>query len=233
MQMPNLISCRSSILTYLFTLTLGLSAQAIDVQCVNGHELCPQHLIPTQFSVTYHEMIANQTKPTAFIEPKAQPVVIVKTEPTIIPNPPVKTVDSDTDHDGVIDDIDQCPNTPKGYKVDTKGCPSSVTMHINFTTGSSSIPLSSYTDVDLLTAFLQENPAASITIIGHTDNIGKEAENISLSKMRAEALAVRIIENGISNTRILTEGKGFSQPLASNNTKKGRAQNRRIDVQIR
>lgn len=205
----------------------------MDVQCTNGHELCPQHLMPTHYSVTYPEMIANQTKPTAFIAPKPEPVVIAKTEPTIIPKPSVKTITSDSDHDGVIDDIDECPNTPKGYKVDAKGCPSSVTLHINFKSGSSSIPLTSYTDVDLLTSFLQENPAASITIIGHTDNIGQEAKNITLSKMRAEALAVRIIENGISNTRILTEGKGFSQPIATNNTKVGRAQNRRIDVQIR
>ncbi len=220
---------RYNILKYLFAFTLTLtSLQAIDERCVNGHEICPEHLIPTQYSVTYHEMIANQPKPTAFTAP--QPVVVPKPEPVIIQKPPVAI---DSDHDGVIDEIDQCPNTPKGYKVDAVGCPKSVTLHINFKTGSSSIPISSYKDVDLLTTFLQENPAASITIIGHTDNVGNAAYNLGLSKARADALAIRIIENGISESRITTEGKGLSEPIASNKTKKGKAQNRRIDVQIR
>lgn len=163
-------------------------------------------------------------KPVAVPVPVEKPVIIATTAPVVA---------LDSDHDGVIDSIDECPNTPKGYKVDPKGCPKSVTLHMNFKTGSSSIPLSSYKDVDLLTAFLQENPAASITIIGHTDNVGKAANNLKLSKTRAEALAIRIIESGISESRITTDGKGLSQPIASNKTKKGKAQNRRIDVQIR
>jgi len=175
-------------------------------------------------------MIANQPKPTAFTAPKSQPVIVAKPEPVIVPKPAVAV---DSDHDGVVDEIDQCPNTPKGYKVDAIGCPKSVTLHINFKTGSSSIPLSSYKDVDLLTGFLQENPAASITIVGHTDNVGNAPYNLKLSKARADALAIRIIENGISESRIKTEGKGLSEPIASNKTNKGKAQNRRIDIQIR
>ena len=219
---------RYNIFLYLFTLTLTL--QAMDERCSNGHEICPEHLTPTHYSVTYHEMIANQPKPTAFTAPKSQPVIVPKPEPVIAPKPPVAV---DSDHDGVVDEIDQCPNTPKGYKVDAVGCPKSVTLHINFKTGSSSIPLSSYKDVDLLTGFLQENPAASITIIGHTDNVGNAPYNLKLSKARADALAIRIIENGISESRIKTEGKGLTEPIASNKTNKGKAQNRRIDIQIR
>ncbi|GEM_PF-3503615 len=157
------------------------------------------------------------------------PVIIPA--PAVIPSKPV--IEADSDGDGVVDSLDECPGTPKGYKVDTKGCPSSVTLHLNFKTGSSVLPKSSEKDVHTLTEFLQENPAATITIIGHTDNVGKAAKNMTLSKARADALATRIVENGIETGRIKTSGKGLSEPIASNKTKLGRAQNRRINVEIR
>jgi outer membrane protein OmpA-like peptidoglycan-associated protein len=228
----------STAIAFLLTIGLSLTSYAVDEHCTIGHETCPEHFTPTTYTTTYQEMINNQIRPVGYIAPKAQSVTVPKSEPVISPITPVVTVTStvptaDSDHDGILDVADKCPNTPKGYKVDTKGCPSSVTLHINFETGSNTIPKSSENDVQTLTTFMQENPASSITIIGHTDNVGKATKNLNLSKARAEALALRIIKNGISDQRITTEGKGLSQPIASNKTKAGRAENRRIDVKIR
>ena len=222
----------------LLTLGLSISLYAIDERCVNGHEICPEHLTPTTFTTTYEDMINNQVKPTGYATPKAPSVIAPKAELAVAPKVPlapaiVATGTVDSDNDGILDVADQCANTPKGYKVDAKGCPSSVTLHINFATGSNALPVSSDKDVQTLITFMQENPAATITIIGHTDNVGKAAKNLNLSKARAEALALRIIKNGVSDQRIKTDGKGLTQPVASNKTTSGRAQNRRIDVQIR
>lgn len=146
---------------------------------------------------------------------------------------PAAEIEKDSDSDGILDSKDECPDTPKGYKVDPKGCPRSVTLHLNFASNSSVLPASADTDVNALTDFMKENPAASITIIGHTDSTGKAAKNQLLSENRAQALGTRLVQNGIAANRIKTSGKGLSQPVASNKTPSGRAQNRRIEIQIR
>lgn len=169
--------------------------------------------------------------------PKApkEPFVIPepKKEATPPPPPPEPVVEKDSDGDGVVDSKDECPDTPKGYKVDPRGCPRSVTLHINFASSSNIIPASADKDVTTLTEFMNENPAAAITIIGHTDSTGKAAKNQLLSENRAQALGTRLVQNGIAANRIKTSGKGLSQPVASNKTPSGRAQNRRIEIQIR
>lgn len=188
----------------------------------------------TAFSPSHPQCNKPKT-PITFVTPAPIAAVVPAAAPTskAIPAPVIVPAAIDTDKDGVIDPIDECPNTPRGYKVDKVGCPSSVTLHMNFKSGSSVLPQSSDKDIQILTSFMQDNPAATITIIGHTDSTGKAAKNLLLSKARAEALSVRIIENGISEKRIITDGKGLSQPIASNKTKQGRAQNRRINIQIR
>lgn len=169
--------------------------------------------------------------------PKApkEPFVVPEPQKEVTPPPPAPepVVEKDSDGDGVVDVKDECPDTPKGYKVDTKGCPRSVTLHINFASSSSVIPASADKDVTTLTEFMNENPAATITIVGHTDSTGKAAKNQLLSENRAQALGTRLVQNGIAADRIKTSGKGLSQPIASNKTPLGRAQNRRIEIQIR
>lgn len=144
-----------------------------------------------------------------------------------------KTLKADTDSDGVIDSLDQCPNTPKGYKVDAKGCPSSVTLQIKFATGKSTLLPSSDNDVKVLNDFMVENPASTITIIGHTDSTGNKAKNKTLSEARAKALSSRLIQGGIAKERISALGKGVSEPIASNKNEAGRALNRRIEIKIK
>lgn len=141
--------------------------------------------------------------------------------------------EGDADGDGVVDSKDQCPNTPKGYQVDAKGCPKSVTLHMNFAFASNLIPTSAAQDVIDLTNFMKNNPASNITIVGHTDIIGNDERNQPRSEARARALGDKLIANGIDGNRIKTSGKGSHEPIATNDTDAGRAQNRRIEIEIR
>lgn len=166
------------------------------------------------------------THPDACSEKKPAPV-----ETAPIP-PPAPVVPSDSDGDGVIDAQDQCPGTPKGYKVDSKGCPQSVTLHIHFAFASNVIPDSATKDVAKLIQFMNDNPASKITIIGHTDNIGTDERNQPRSEARAKALGDKLIAGGIDASRITTSGKGSKIPVASNDTEPGRAENRRIEILI-
>lgn len=159
-----------------------------------------------------------------------------KTEATVVPTPIAKApiaLEQDSDADGVVDSKDKCPDTLKGYQVDVDGCPKSVTLHMNFAFASNLIPTSAAQDVINLTNFMKNNPASKITIIGHTDIIGNDERNQPRSEARARALGDRLIANGIDGARIQTAGKGSKEPIATNNTDAGRAQNRRIEVEIR
>lgn len=69
-------------------------------------------------------------------------------------------------------------------------------------------------------------------IIGHTDNIGTEKYNLELSKLRAKSVGAFFIEKGADETKIKEVGKGFSSPIATNNSEEGRAKNRRVEITI-
>jgi len=72
----------------------------------------------------------------------------------------------------------------------------------------------------------------TIIAIGHTDSIGTEAYNMGLSDRRAASVKAYLVSQGIDPNRIYTEGKGEAQPIATNKTAQGRAQNRRVEVEI-
>ncbi len=77
---------------------------------------------------------------------------------------------------------------------------------------------------------LNTYPATEIYIVGYTDNIGKERSNIIISEMRAKVIATYFIRHHISVHRLHTRGYGQSNPIASNTTATGRAQNRRVEI---
>ncbi|HTE28054.1 OmpA family protein [Flavitalea sp.] len=77
---------------------------------------------------------------------------------------------------------------------------------------------------------LSKNPGLSILIVGHTDNDGSDADNLSLSKKRAAAIKTALVKDfSIDESRINTDGKGESEPSGDNKTKEGRAANRRVE----
>ncbi len=84
--------------------------------------------------------------------------------------------------------------------------------------------------VNQTVAQLQQNPKVHIEVIGHTDSVGSEAYNLTLSKERADAVATLFTLRGVEEERITTTGKGAFEPIADNNTVSGRAQNRRVEI---
>jgi outer membrane protein OmpA-like peptidoglycan-associated protein len=76
-------------------------------------------------------------------------------------------------------------------------------------------------------------PDTLIIVTGHTDNTGSAAYNQSLSERRASAVSAELIANGVPGRRVVSRGAGLTQPIASNATAAGRAQNRRVEIVIR
>jgi OOP family OmpA-OmpF porin len=145
----------------------------------------------------------------------------------------------DSDGDGVYDHLDQCPNTPRGIKVDSVGCPVpikekvSITLHIEFDFDKDTVRPVYHSHIMKVANFLKAYPETNAVLEGHTDIRGTEAYNLDLSKRRAESVKSYLVDKfGISSSRISTKGFGYSQPVATNKTDEGRQQNRRVVANI-
>jgi OOP family OmpA-OmpF porin len=86
--------------------------------------------------------------------------------------------------------------------------------------------------LDDLVAKLKGIALEVIIAIGHTDSIGSDAYNQKLSVRRSEAVKAYLVSKGIEPNRVYTEGKGKTQPIASNSTAEGRAKNRRVEIEV-
>ncbi len=105
-------------------------------------------------------------------------------------------------------------------------------LHIQFALDSSRI-LPSYDErVVRFADLLKRNPTLHAIIVGHTDRRGSYAYNIALSKRRAEAVKARLVELGISPERLQTEGRGYTEPIASGHTESAYRENRRIEARL-
>lgn len=86
--------------------------------------------------------------------------------------------------------------------------------------------------LDQVADTVQSIDLETLIATGHTDSIGAEAYNQKLSERRANAVKAYLVNKGVPADRIYTEGKGEAQPVASNKTREGRAQNRRVEIEI-
>jgi outer membrane protein OmpA-like peptidoglycan-associated protein len=107
-----------------------------------------------------------------------------------------------------------------------------VLRNIFFKTGSSTLEKESESELQKLVGLLSNNPSMKIEISGHTDNVGDAKSNQLLSENRAKAVYDYLIEKRIASDRLSYKGYGMSQPIASNDTDEGRAQNRRTEFKI-
>lgn len=71
-----------------------------------------------------------------------------------------------------------------------------------------------------------------VVVEGHTDSTGSDAYNLKLSERRAAAVKAYLVKQGVDGSRVFVEGKGESQPLADNKSREGRAQNRRVEIEV-
>jgi len=155
----------------------------------------------------------------------------------------------DTDKDGFFDPgqglkpEDKCPQEPEtknGYQ-DNDGCPdelpkevkkfTGVIKGINFDVDKDTIRPNSKGTLDSAVKVLKEFEVR-IEISGHTDADGSADHNRDLSKRRAEAVKKYLVDNGIAADRIETVGYGPDKPIADNKTKRGKAENRRIEFRL-
>lgn len=79
---------------------------------------------------------------------------------------------------------------------------------------------------------LNAYPATMIDVLGHTDSVGSDAYNQTLSEQRASSVANYLVARGVNRARIATRGYGESMPIADNATEAGRAQNRRVEIKV-
>lgn len=144
----------------------------------------------------------------------------------------------DGDGDGVNDAADRCPSTPSGVEVDAEGCqvlfqPTKKTLileGVNFETGKSTLTPESETILNGVAESLVANDSIRVQVTGHTDNTGSLAVNRRLSRARADAVRTYLISRGVAEDRLTARGFGPDQPVASNKTADGRAQNRRVEL---
>jgi len=141
----------------------------------------------------------------------------------------------DSDSDGVLDKNDECPNSAPGAKVDRKGCELQdeiILEGVNFESNSDRLLAGSSDVLDRVVAVLRRYPTIKIQIGGHTDSDGAADYNESLSARRATTVHDYLANDGISEDRMSVRGYGETQPIADNTTAAGKAQNRRVVLQI-
>lgn len=136
--------------------------------------------------------------------------------------------DGDADGDGVPDSLDQCPDTPKGAKVDARGC--WVLAGLNFDTDKSDIKPEFEGLLNEVALVLTNNPNVHVRIDGHTDSRASDAYNQGLSERRAASVRAALVARGVDAARLTSQGFGESKPIASNRTSAGRYQNRRVEL---
>ncbi|MBN1118996.1 MAG: OmpA family protein [Bacteroidales bacterium] len=103
---------------------------------------------------------------------------------------------------------------------------------IFFGFGNSELMKESFSELNQLVRVLNENPKISITIHGHTDNIGSQSYNYNLARQRTLSVKEFLLKQGIAANRIKTQPWGFDKPLTTNETEAGRAENRRVEIQV-
>jgi OOP family OmpA-OmpF porin len=144
----------------------------------------------------------------------------------------IKGCDADTDKDGILNANDICSNTPLNTKVNSDGCPQTVPLNINFENNSDKIKAESQDQIKKYSNFLQKNTNYSAKIIGYTDSRGSASYNQRLSEKRANAVVSELIAQGVSSSQLTAKGAGEANPIATNATAEGRAQNRRIEAEL-
>ena len=147
---------------------------------------------------------------------------------------------ADKDGDSVLDKDDKCPDV-KGT-VANNGCPEvseAVQATLNeyaktilFDTGKATIKAQSAAVLADIIGILKEYSTAKFTVEGHTDSVGSETLNQRLSDSRANSVKEYLVQNGIDAFRLSALGYGESNPIDSNKTRAGRANNRRVEINL-
>jgi OOP family OmpA-OmpF porin len=149
------------------------------------------------------------------------------------PPPAAPPPNPDLDGDGVPNERDKCPNTRPGAVVDLDGCEVEAVIELEgvyFDFDKATIKPEGMAVLDQAAALLQKHERVVVEVAGHTDSVGSDAYNQGLSERRANAVKDYLTSKGVTATRLTARGYGEAQPVASNDTDEGRAENRRVEL---
>lgn len=142
----------------------------------------------------------------------------------------VETECIDSDGDTVCDEIDVCGATPKGVKVDERGCWTLEQTYL-FDFDKAEVKSEFFPLLDHIAKVMKDNPKMTVQLEGHTDSIGSVDYNQGLSERRANAIKDSLVKRTMMDAKRLDAvGFGESRPITTNETKAGRAKNRRVDL---
>jgi outer membrane protein OmpA-like peptidoglycan-associated protein len=155
--------------------------------------------------------------------------------------------DTDNDKDGIVDASDKCPNEPEMFNgfEDEDGCPDVakgpvqitrnkiVVKPVHFATGKDVVLKRSMPILQMVAEAITKNPwVKKVRVEGHTDDRGKDDYNLDLSRRRAKTVMEHLVQFGVDQSKVESEGYGESNPVADNKSAAGRAKNRRVDFVI-
>ena len=184
--------------------------------------------------ISIAKSLGSAEKTAATVSPK--PATRPQPAPEIAPSAPaVEPVNPDLDGDGVLNALDNCPDTQAEVKVNSTGCPlmESITLNIQFDTGLAEVKEQYLQQILQVAEKLKQRGDVKVTVEGHTDWKGKQVKNQPLSEARATAVAeILKQESGLAEDNFTVIGYGELQPVADNSTEEGRYNNRRVVVII-
>jgi len=180
----------------------------------------------------FNDMVVN----LGFVVPfGAKPKHVVAQSPAAAPAPtPIVQAHAtdcstlDSDHDGINDCADQCPNTPAGAHVAINGC---WTVEVKFDNDKAIIKPQYFKNLDNAAEIIKNHPDLIIEVQGHTSKTGSLKHNIKLSESRALAVKKYLVHDTHS-PHLTTQGYGWARPIDTNDTEEGRSNNRRVQLEV-
>ena len=142
----------------------------------------------------------------------------------------------DGDGDGVPDPYDFCKNTPPAAEVNECGCAIGEVLQlrgVKFEFNSARLTVNAQAILDSIAKTVMHYDAVQAEIAGHSDSLGPEGYNQSLSEERAGVVRDYLVQRGVAADRLTAAGYGESEPIADNSTEEGRERNRRVELRIR
>lgn len=208
-----------------------------DIFTAYGLELAPEDAATLLGSVTYCTVsdgkISFGKTSTAYDSNELSTILAAYSLPTAPAMEAVAVVETDcidSDGDTVCDEIDVCAGTPKGVKVDERGCWTLEQTYL-FDFDKAVVKPMFFPLLDHIAKIMKDNPKMKVELEGHTDSTGTEEYNQGLSERRAMAIQKALTERTMADTmRLKTVGYGETKPIMTNATKEGRAKNRRVDL---
>lgn len=149
----------------------------------------------------------------------------------------------DADKDGILDNVDKCPQVAgvasnngcpeeKVITAESKAALEELARTVYFNTSRATFKSETYGRLDMIAGIMNEYPKAKFHIEGHTDSTGSSAGNQRLSDIRANAVRDYLVTKGIAADHLTAQGYGEDQPVDSNATRSGRANNRRVEINL-